>query len=157
MRSWLNRLSRACVCKHEQTTTTYSSRLDLLRSSSQMDNEQPLALEMFFMPFSRRHAFDTSIFTDDGSAYVLDISVGTPGHLQTVKLDTGSSDLFVTDSTTPSFQNNTCAGCTFNASKSSTFQVVAPAAFNVTFQNGSTDLISDVVQIWDLVTRTVTL
>ncbi|KAG9595128.1 hypothetical protein KCU77_g5781, partial [Aureobasidium melanogenum] len=49
---------------------------------------------------------------------------------------------------------------TFDASKSSTFQVVAPAAFNVSFADGSTDtgdLISDVVQIRDLVITNVTL
>ncbi|KAK6001432.1 hypothetical protein QM012_002763 [Aureobasidium pullulans] len=109
---------------------------------------------------SRRDAFDTSVFTDDGSAYFLNISVGTPGQLQTVMLDTGSSDLFVTDSTASFCQNSTCAGGTFNASKSSTFQVIAPAAFNTSFGDGSTDsgdLISDVVQIRDLIVTNVTL
>ncbi|KAH0385290.1 acid protease, partial [Aureobasidium melanogenum] len=109
---------------------------------------------------SRRDAFDTSVFTDDGSAYYLNISVGTPGQVQTIELDTGSSDLFVTDSTAPFCRNNTCAGGTFDASKSSTFQVVAPAAFNISFVDGSTDsgdLISDVVQIRDLVITNVTL
>ncbi|KAG9958194.1 allantoin, partial [Aureobasidium melanogenum] len=53
-----------------------------------------------------------------------------------------------------------CGRGTFDASKSSTFQVVAPAAFNVSFADGSTDtgdLISDVVQIRDLVITDVTL
>ncbi|KAH0310844.1 hypothetical protein KCU71_g7907, partial [Aureobasidium melanogenum] len=108
---------------------------------------------------SRRDAFDTLVSTDDGSAYYLNISVGTPAQLQTIELDTGSSDLFVTDSTAPFCRNNTCAGGTFDASKSSTFQVDAPAAFNVSFADGSTDtgdLISDVVQIRDLVITNVT-
>ncbi|KAH0259339.1 hypothetical protein KCU91_g15264, partial [Aureobasidium melanogenum] len=72
---------------------------------------------------SRRDAFDTSVFTDDGSAYYLNISVGTPAQLQTIELDTGSSDLFVTDSTAPFCRNNTCAGGTFDASKSSTYSI----------------------------------
>ncbi|CAD0112673.1 unnamed protein product [Aureobasidium uvarum] len=110
--------------------------------------------------FDRRDAFDTSVFTDDGSAYYLNISVGSPGQLQTVSLDTGSSDLFVTSSTAPFCQNNTCVGGTFDASKSSTFQVVTPGAFDITFGDGTTDdgdLVSDVVQIRDRVITNVTL
>lgn len=110
--------------------------------------------------FGRRDAIDTSVFTSDGVAYFLNISVGSPGQLQSVQIDTGSSDLFVTDSNAPYCRNNTCAGGTFNASKSSTFQVVAPEAFNITFVDGSTDagdLVSDVVQIRDRVITNVTM
>lgn len=108
----------------------------------------------------RRDAIDSSVFTNDGFAYYLNISVGSPGQLQTVSIDTGSSDLFVTDSNAPYCRNNTCAGGTFDASKSSTFQVVAPAAFNTTFGDGTTDdgdLVSDAVQIRDRVITNVTM
>lgn len=104
--------------------------------------------------FSRQDTFDASLFTDGGFAYFLNISVGTPGQLQTVMLDTGSSDLFVTSSDAAYCQNGTCMGGTFDISKSSTSQIVAPNVFNVSFGDGSKDngdLISDVVQIRDRV------
>jgi hypothetical protein len=110
--------------------------------------------------FSRHDAFDTSVFTEDGFAYYLNISVGTPGQLQTVQLDTGSSDLFVTSSTATYCRVHTCVGGTFNISKSSTSQTVAWDVFNTQFQDGSTDygdLISDIVQIRDRIITNVTL
>jgi hypothetical protein len=109
---------------------------------------------------SRRDAFNTSVFTENGFLYFLNISVGTPGQPQTVALDTGSSDLFVTSSTAAYCQNHTCSGGTFDFAKSSTFQVVASDAFNTRFIDGtmdSGDLISDVVQIRDRVITNVTL
>jgi hypothetical protein len=108
--------------------------------------------------FSRRDAFDTSVFTTDGLAYFLNISVGTPGQLQAVQLDTGSSDLFVTSSTAAYCQTNACEGGTFDFSKSSTSEIVAPDVFNITFGDGSMDdgdLISDVVQVRDRVITNV--
>jgi hypothetical protein len=104
--------------------------------------------------FSRHDAFNTSVFTDDRLYYFINISVGTPGQLQTVHLDTGSSDLFVTNSNASYCQNSTCVGGTFDFAKSSTSQVVAPNGFNISFQDRSMDsgdLISDVVQIRDRV------
>lgn len=109
---------------------------------------------------SRRDVFETSLFTDFGRAYFLNISVGTPSQLQTVVLDTGSSDLFVTSSTAAYCQNHTCMGGTFDMSKSSTAQIVAPDALNNTFVDGSSDvgdLISDVVRIRDRVITNVTM
>jgi hypothetical protein len=114
----------------------------------------------FRSQFSRHDAFDTSVFTERGFAYYLNIFVGTPGQLQTVQLDTGSSDLFVTSSTAAYCQESTCMGGTFDSSKSPTSQIVAPDAFNITFMDGSTDfgdLISDVVQVRDRVINNVTL
>lgn len=110
--------------------------------------------------FTRRDVFDTSIFTDDGFAYFLNISVGTPGQLQTVALDTGSSDLVVTSSTAAYCQTNSCVGGTFDMTKSSTVQMVAPDVFDTSFGDGSMDsgdLISDVVSIRDRVITNVTM
>ena len=109
---------------------------------------------------SHRDTFDTSLFTDHGFAYFLNISVGTPGQLQSVHLDTGSSDLFVTSSDAAYCQNGTCMGGTFDISKSSTSQIVAPNVFDVSFMDGSSDygdLISDVVQLRDRAITNVTL
>lgn len=111
-------------------------------------------------PFSRRDVFDTSVFTNYGNVYFLNISVGTPGQLQTVSLDTGSSDLFVTSSTAAYCQINSCEGGTFDMSKSSTAQMVAPDAFNITFWDGSMDsgdLVSDIVSIRDRVITNITM
>jgi len=110
--------------------------------------------------FSGRDVFDTSVFTDFGNAYYLNISVGTPGQLQTVALDTGSSDLFVTSSNAAYCQTDSCTGGTFDMSKSSTAQMVAPDGFNITFLDESMDsgdLISDVVSIRDRVITNVTM
>lgn len=104
--------------------------------------------------FISRDAFDTSLFMDNRRSYFLNITVGTPGQLQTVVLDTGSSDLFVTSSTAAYCQTDTCLGGTFDISKSSTAQIVAPGVFNISFVDGSMesgDLISDVVQVRDRV------
>jgi len=95
--------------------------------------------------FSGRDVFDTSLFMDYKSSYFLNI---------TVRLDTGSSDLFVTSSTAAYCQTDTCMGGTFDISKSSTAQMVAPGVFNISFFDGSMDsgdLISDVVQVRDRV------
>jgi len=104
--------------------------------------------------FSGRDVFDTSLFMNYQHSYFLNITVGTPSQLQTVRLDTGSSDLFVTSSTAAYCQTDTCMGGTFDISKSSTAQMVAPGVFNISFFDGSMDsgdLISDVVQVRDRV------
>jgi hypothetical protein len=106
-------------------------------------------------------AFDTPVFTDNGFAYYLNLSVGTPSQPQTVTLDTGSSDLWVTSSTAAYCQNDTCVQFgTFDISKSSTSQIVGPDVFNITYMDGTTDfgdLISDTVQIRDRVVPNVVM
>lgn len=70
------------------------------------------------------------------------VSVGTPPQDQTVILDTGSSDLYFDASSAPACQTDgaySCKGGTFNPSKSSTYEVIAPApAFDTKFGDGST-------------------
>lgn len=64
--------------------------------------------------------------------------------MQTVILDTGSSDLYFDASTAstcslPSSNENSCQGGTFDLSKSSTYKQALPApAFNTSFGDGST-------------------
>lgn len=89
------------------------------------------------------------------------MTVGTPGQLLTVQVDTGSSDLFVTASNA-SFCSGPvgCAGGTFDPSRSSTYQVLVPGGYNSSFGDGTTeagDLFTDIVQIGDIFLRGVEL
>lgn len=77
-----------------------------------------------------------------GGAYYTNVSVGTPPQVQTVILDTGSSDLYFDASTAPACENSasldSCRGGSFKTSASSTYTVVQPGGFNTSFGDGST-------------------
>jgi hypothetical protein len=96
-------------------------------------------------------ALITNFATEDGMAYFLNVTVGTPGQLQTTQLDTGSSDFYFSAASAPFCHTLPgCAGGTFDHTKSSTFKVLDPGGFNTTFADGSTeagDFVTDVVQI----------
>lgn len=70
------------------------------------------------------------------------VTVGTPPQLQTVLLDTGSSDLYFDASTSQACETSgahSCVGGEFTPGKSSTYKVLEPApAFNNTYGDGST-------------------
>jgi hypothetical protein len=71
------------------------------------------------------------------------VSVGTPPQLQTVLIDTGSSDLYFDASSAATCKKTTgrksCQGGSFDRSKSSTYKELdALPGFNVTFGDGST-------------------
>lgn len=103
----------------------------------------------------RRDTIQPALITNfdyqDGLAYYLNVSVGTPGQLQTAQLDTGSSDFYFSASNASFCKTQPgCAGGTFDSSKSSTFRVITPGGFNTSFGDGSTeagDFVTDVVQI----------
>ena len=96
-------------------------------------------------------ALITNFINQDGLAYYLNVTVGTPGQLQTVQLDTGSSDFYFSASNATFCKTSPgCAGGTFDSSKSSTFKVITPGGFNTSFGDGSTeagDFVTDVIQI----------
>ncbi|EGP88765.1 aspartyl protease [Zymoseptoria tritici IPO323] len=70
------------------------------------------------------------------------VSVGTPPQLQTVILDTGSSDLYFDSSSAETCQTSgpeSCQGGTFDKTKSDTYnEFEASPAFNTSFGDGST-------------------
>lgn len=71
------------------------------------------------------------------------VTVGTPPQLQTVLLDTGSSDTYFDSSTAsecklPASDPSSCQGGTFDLSASSTYQELDPSpAFNASYGDGS--------------------
>ncbi|SMR49739.1 unnamed protein product [Zymoseptoria tritici ST99CH_3D1] len=77
-----------------------------------------------------------------GGAYYTNVSVGTPPQLQTVILDTGSSDLYFDSSSAETCQTSgpeSCQGGTFDKTKSDTYnEFEASPAFNTSFGDGST-------------------
>lgn len=100
-----------------------------------------------------------------GGAYYTNISVGTPPQVQTVILDTGSSDLYLdsrssTACTESRADLNSCRGGTYDTGASSTYKTTIEGGFNTSFGDGSTatgDFGTDVVQIGDVTLQNVQL
>jgi hypothetical protein len=70
--------------------------------------------------------------------YFVNTTVGTPGQAVQMQLDTGSSDVWMTDSTATFCQQNqyNCQGGTFNPSSSSTYDALS-TIFNITYVDGT--------------------
>jgi len=70
--------------------------------------------------------------------YYANVSVGTPGQEIQMQVDTGSSDVWMSDSTAVFCQQNNynCEGGTFNPSRSSTYNPVN-TIFNITYVDGT--------------------
>ncbi|OBZ82784.1 Gastricsin [Choanephora cucurbitarum] len=69
----------------------------------------------------RKNIYQTQLFNNDGSEYLINIGVGTPVQNFIVSLDTGSSDLWIPSTQCPT---QDCPHSKFDASKSSTFRAV---------------------------------
>ncbi|GAB7357763.1 hypothetical protein MBLNU459_g0413t1 [Dothideomycetes sp. NU459] len=97
----------------------------------------------------------------EGGAYYTNISVGTPPQIQTVILDTGSSDTYLDARNASACESSgpySCRGGTFDSGSSSTFQVTIPDGFSTAFGDGSTangDFGTDVVQLGDVAVKNV--
>lgn len=84
------------------------------------------------------------------------VSVGTPPQVQTVILDTGSSDTYLDASSAASCESSgpySCRGGRFDSKNSSTYKVTVPDGFSTVFGDGSSasgDFATDVVQIGDV-------
>jgi len=61
-----------------------------------------------------------------GEDYYMNITIGTPGQLQTMSIDTGSSNAIVLGSNASFCETHVCAGGTLNSSTSSTFETINP-------------------------------
>ncbi|KAI8078150.1 aspartic peptidase domain-containing protein [Gilbertella persicaria] len=95
---------------------------------------------------SKRDTFyTTSLYNDAGSQYLIDLDIGTPAQTFTVTLDTGSSDLWVPESSCPASE---CPNAVFNSSQSSTFKSLNKA-FSLTYGIGSVNgtYVTDTVAI----------
>ncbi|KAG9953559.1 acid protease, partial [Aureobasidium melanogenum] len=98
-------------------------------------------------------ALTTSLGDQDGSEYYVNFTIGTPGQLQTVLLDTGSSNTAIVSSNASFCRALDCAGNTFDSSKSSTFKTTKPEALKQYYVDGTYlegDYFTDVVQMNDL-------
>lgn len=61
-----------------------------------------------------------------GEEYYMNITIGTPGQLQTMTIDTGSSNAIVIGSNASLCETSVCAGGTLNLSTSSTLESIDP-------------------------------
>lgn len=66
----------------------------------------------------------SSVGNLDGFEYYINFTIGTPGQLQTVFIDTGSSNTFVFASNATFCETSGCDGGTFDVAKSSTYEKV---------------------------------
>ncbi|KAL2158006.1 hypothetical protein VTH06DRAFT_4816 [Thermothelomyces fergusii] len=95
--------------------------------------------------------------------YFATCKVGTPGQDLTLQLDTGSSDIWVPDSTARVCREIGGEGCalgTFNPNKSSSFEVVGEGLFDIEYVDGSSsrgDYFTDVFAIGDVSVQNMTM
>ncbi|KAI4841754.1 acid protease [Aureobasidium sp. EXF-8845] len=100
-------------------------------------------------------ALMSSFGEKDGFMYYANVTVGTPGQLQTLLVDTGSANTYVFASNASFCKSHACDGGTFDLSKSSTSEIINPEAFEQNFMSKTVrfkgDYIRDVIQMNDLV------
>ncbi|KAI4720665.1 acid protease [Aureobasidium sp. EXF-10727] len=118
------------------------SYLTLLFCCTSAASSHPNTVELALM---------SSIGNTDGLQYFVNLTVGTPGQLQTVFIDTGSSNTFLFASNASFCQTHSCVGGTFDPSKSLTYETTNPGAFSTAFMMRTTwfrgDYMRDTVQI----------
>ncbi|KAI8339325.1 aspartic peptidase domain-containing protein [Blakeslea trispora] len=83
----------------------------------------------------RKNIYQTQLFNNDGSEYLINVGVGTPIQNFIVSLDTGSSDFWIPSIQCPA---HNCPHSRFDASKSSTFRDVGDTQpFQIEYGIGS--------------------
>jgi hypothetical protein len=66
----------------------------------------------------------TSNFANTIGRYFVDVTIGTPGQLQTMEIDTGSSNAIILASNASFCETSVCGSGTLNSSASSTFETI---------------------------------
>ncbi|KAK6008670.1 hypothetical protein QM012_000573 [Aureobasidium pullulans] len=104
-------------------------------------------------------ALMSSVDNTEGIQYFVNLTVGTPGQLQTVFIDTGSSNTVVFSSNASFNDTPGSVGGTFDSTQSSTFEMIRAGALNLYFGLATTwfngDYVKDVIQINDLVIKRI--
>ncbi|KAI9015833.1 aspartic peptidase domain-containing protein [Phycomyces nitens] len=116
-------------------------RLPILRNPYSKDIiNQKRQIHLF-----KRDPSETPLYNDDGSQYLVQLSVGSPEQNFTVTLDTGSADLWIPSAQCP---QNTCPYTRFDQSASTTFKSLNQA-FSITYGIGDVNgtFASDTVTI----------
>jgi len=95
--------------------------------------------------FTKRDPFQTSLYNDNGSQYLINVNIGTPGQNFTVALDTGSADLWVPGTSCPT---TVCPYAKFDQTKSSTFNTTNQK-FAIVYGSGSANgtYVTDTVSV----------
>jgi hypothetical protein len=70
----------------------------------------------------------TSNLANTTGRYFVNVTIGTPGQLQTMEIDTGSSNAVILASNASFCETSVCDGGTLNSSASSTFETIMPRA-----------------------------
>ena len=77
---------------------------------------------------------------EEGSLYLVNLTIGTPGQAIAVQLDTGSSDLWVPSSSERACTRRQCVDGSYDSTKSSSYQLLQENGFNITYGDGSGDV-----------------
>ncbi|OZJ05208.1 hypothetical protein BZG36_02437 [Bifiguratus adelaidae] len=105
----------------------------VLKFSLEKRGSGPLHMSRSAAQALGKRADSASLFNDYGSAYLVNVTIGTPGQTFQVALDTGSADLWIPGTACPTTQ---CPYARFDSTKSSTFKNTT-IAFQIQYGTGS--------------------
>lgn len=130
----------------------------------QWDIQKPQGPQEFRRLRKRASTFEEVVTNEQTrGGYFATCRLGTPGQNLTLQLDTGSSDIWVPASNASVCSKPRTEGCsfgTFNPGQSSTFEIVRPGQFNISYVDGSSsvgDYFTDVFEIGGATLKNMTM